>query len=145
VSEATAEDAIFTRLTERFDAALFERACLSGIPEAACNDSVEDGPWWAGEDRVLNCIDASYGRKWGSNQWYAHGHVIVDPDGRPRRASVLEVERCFGFPDNYTAIPGAKDDPRYKALGNSMAVPVMRWIGTRIAMVDAVQKLELAA
>lgn len=45
-----------------------------------------------------------------------------------------------GFPDGYTAIPylgkPAKDTPRYKALGNSMAVPVMRWIGERIQMVD---------
>jgi site-specific DNA-cytosine methylase len=126
----------------RAAAVLFERQSLSGISEEACNDSVKDGAWWAGEGRVLNCIDASYGRKWGSNQWYARGHVIVDRDGRPRRASVLEVERCFGFPDNYTAIPGATEDPRYKALGNSMAVPVMRWIGTRIAMVDAIGKAQ---
>lgn len=40
------------------------------------------------------------------------------------------------FPDNYTNIPGAKDGPRYKALGNSMAVPVMRWIGERIKLVN---------
>jgi len=43
-----------------------------------------------------------------------------------------ECERLQGFPDGYTAIPGAKDTPRYKALGNSMAVPVMRWILERI-------------
>ena len=44
----------------------------------------------------------------------------------------IECERLMGFPDNYTAIPGASDSARYKALGNSMAVPVMRWIGERI-------------
>ena len=49
-----------------------------------------------------------------------------------RRATPTEVERLQGFPDDYTNIPGAKDGPRYKALGNSMAVPVMRWIGERI-------------
>lgn len=52
---------------------------------------------------------------------------------RIRRLTPLEVERCFGFPDGYTALDGAKDSHRFKALGNSMAVPVVRWIGERIA------------
>lgn len=49
-----------------------------------------------------------------------------------RRLTPLECERLQGFPDGYTDIPGASDSARYKALGNSMAVPVMRWIGERI-------------
>ena len=49
-----------------------------------------------------------------------------------RRLTVTECERLQGFPDGYTDIPGAKDGPRYKALGNSMAVPCMKWIGERI-------------
>ena len=49
-----------------------------------------------------------------------------------RRLTPLECERLQGFPDGYTKIPGASDSGRYKALGNSMAVPVMRWIGERI-------------
>lgn len=49
-----------------------------------------------------------------------------------RRLTPRECERLQGFPDDYTNIPGAADGPRYKALGNSMAVPVMRWIGKRI-------------
>ena len=49
-----------------------------------------------------------------------------------RRLTPLECERLQGFPDDYTNIPSAKDGPRYKALGNSMAVPCMRWIGERI-------------
>lgn len=53
-----------------------------------------------------------------------------------RRFTPLECERLQGFPDNYTNIFGASDSQRYKALGNSMAVPVMRWIGERIKMVD---------
>ena len=53
-----------------------------------------------------------------------------------RRLTPRECERLMGFPDDYTAIPGAKDGPRYKALGNSMAVPVMRWIGERIQAVE---------
>ena len=58
-----------------------------------------------------------------------------------RRVTPTECERLMGFPDNYTRVPfrakPASDTPRYKALGNSMAVPVMRWIGTRIQMVEA--------
>ncbi len=56
-----------------------------------------------------------------------------------RRLTPRECERLQGFPDDYTAIPWGKksasecpDGLRYKALGNSMAVPVMRWIGERI-------------
>jgi DNA (cytosine-5)-methyltransferase 1 len=60
-----------------------------------------------------------------------------------RRLTPVECERLQGFPDDYTRIPMPKsgkkvglvwaaDGPRYKALGNSMAVPVMRWIGERI-------------
>lgn len=53
-----------------------------------------------------------------------------------RRLTPIECERLQGFPDGYTAIPNASDSARYKALGNSMAVPVMRWLGERIEMVD---------
>jgi DNA (cytosine-5)-methyltransferase 1 len=52
-----------------------------------------------------------------------------------RRLTPRECERLQGFPDGHTAIQNAKDGPRYKALGNSMAVPVMRWIGQRIDFV----------
>jgi DNA (cytosine-5)-methyltransferase 1 len=57
-----------------------------------------------------------------------------------RRLTPVECERLQGFGDNYTDIqPKGKatpDGPRYKALGNSMAVPVMAWIGKRIQEVD---------
>jgi len=60
-----------------------------------------------------------------------------------RRLLPTECEFLQGFPRGYTNIPWrnkpeAPDGPRYKALGNSMAVPVMRWIGERIQMVDAI-------
>jgi DNA (cytosine-5)-methyltransferase 1 len=66
-----------------------------------------------------------------------------------RRLTPVECERLQGFPDNYTAIPyrgkPAADGPRYKALGNSMAVPVMAHIGRRIQMVeDLCARLEQA-
>jgi len=60
-----------------------------------------------------------------------------------RRLTPIECERLQGFPDNYTNIPWRKadqspDGPRYKALGNSMAVPVMHWIGRRISVYEDV-------
>lgn len=60
-----------------------------------------------------------------------------------RRLTPVECERLQGFPDGYTDIhPNGKptpDGPRYKALGNSMAVPCMKWIGERIAMVEKIK------
>jgi len=60
-----------------------------------------------------------------------------------RRLTPRECERLQGFPDDYTMISyrnksaeKCPDGPRYKALGNSMAVPVMRWIGERIQQVE---------
>jgi DNA (cytosine-5)-methyltransferase 1 len=72
-------------------------------------------------------------------------HASVAIQSAVRRLTPRECERLQGFPDDYTAIPyrnkpaeQCPDGPRYKALGNSMAVPVMRWIGERIAEVDAI-------
>jgi len=60
-----------------------------------------------------------------------------------RRLTPIECERLQGFPDGYTDIqPNCKptaDGSRYKSLGNSMAVPVMRWIGERIKIVDLIK------
>ena len=62
-----------------------------------------------------------------------------------RRLTPTECERLQGFPDNFTQIPwrnkvaeNCPDGPRYKAMGNSMAVPVMRWIGERIQKVEEI-------
>lgn len=57
-----------------------------------------------------------------------------------RRLTPLECERLQGFPDGYSAIPGASDSKRYAALGNSMTVNVMKWIGERIDKVDKLIK-----
>ncbi len=65
-----------------------------------------------------------------------------------RRLTPIECERLQGFPDNHTLIgwrgkdaTKCPDGPRYKAIGNSMAVPVMRWIGERIAAALPAEKL----
>jgi len=71
--------------------------------------------------------------------------LLPEPSMMVRRLTPTECERLQGFPDNWTRIPyrnkdadACPDGPRYKALGNSMAVNVMRWIGQRI---DAVEKI----
>jgi len=72
-------------------------------------------------------------------------HAVAQPVAtvmQVRRLTPVECERLQGFPDGYTSIPWRKKDeapdgPRYKALGNSMAVPCMRWIGERIQQVEA--------
>ncbi|MBB6147330.1 DNA (cytosine-5)-methyltransferase 1 [Silvibacterium bohemicum] len=67
---------------------------------------------------------------------------VMTPQMAVRRLTPRECERLQGFPDDYTLVEYrgkmASDGPRYKALGNSMAVPVMRWIGQRIEAVDAI-------
>lgn len=61
-----------------------------------------------------------------------------------RRLTPVECERLQGFPDDYTLVPyrnkPASDGPRYKALGNSMAVPCMAWIGERIELIKTLTK-----
>ena len=82
----------------------------------------------------------------------AHSGATGRGDGAPlvaggsalavRRLTPRECERLMGLPDDYTLVPHrgkpAADGPRYRAIGNSMAVPVMRWIGRRIQMVDGI-------
>jgi DNA (cytosine-5)-methyltransferase 1 len=50
-----------------------------------------------------------------------------------RRLTPRECERLQGFPDDWTAVPGASNNARYKALGNAVAVPVVAWIAGRLA------------
>jgi len=71
------------------------------------------------------------------------GHIPITNAMQVRRLTPVECERLQGFPDGYTDIKlkgkPTPDGPRYKALGNSMAVPVMRWIGQRIEAVDKIK------
>jgi DNA (cytosine-5)-methyltransferase 1 len=110
-------------------------------------------PWPA---QVAPTLNAAFGSKQGLEDQHINGGAgLFVPSAMPdsttyivtsavRRLTPRECERLQGFPDDYTSIPWRKkgsedcpDGPRYKALGNSMAVPVMRWIGERIAAVEA--------
>lgn len=77
-------------------------------------------------------------------RWTPPGFGHFERRGRRWLVHCVECERLQGFPDDWTKIPyrgkpadECPDGPRYKAVGNSMAVPVMRFIGERIAMAEA--------
>ncbi|EGK2545768.1 DNA cytosine methyltransferase [Salmonella enterica] len=95
----------------------FHRYCFDAIPDTA-------GTLIAGYDGTT------------SQDMKMRGGLIVEqhPRLRVRRLTPTECERLQGFPTGYTDIPWRSSSPRhrYKALGNSMPVPVMKWIGERI-------------
>jgi DNA (cytosine-5)-methyltransferase 1 len=105
-----------------------------GVPFAKsrrAQSATDDETWIAGDVApTVNCFD----------QGDTRTTVAVAHEMRVRRLTPRECERLQGFPDDYTAIEfrgkPAVDGPRYKAIGNSMAVPVMRWLGERIAAVE---------
>ena len=96
--------------------------------------------------KIGSTLDAHYGNKFGLEDQHAlsGAKLFWQQNERARRIMPLEAERLQGFPDNYTNIiyrgKPAPDSQRYKALGNSMAVPVLRWIGERILRCDRVER-----
>ena len=88
---------------------------------------------------VAQTITSNYGKQC-DNSDTALGPNVAIQAMQVRRLTPVECEALQGFPKNYTMIPWRKkhaadcpDGPRYKALGNSWAVPNVRWIGSRIA------------
>ena len=83
---------------------------------------------WGIQENRTHTLDASGGM-----------HTVAT-EKLVRRLTPIEVDRLQGYPDDYTNIPWrgktAPDSRRYKAMGNSMAVPVMRWLGQRIADIE---------
>lgn len=70
-----------------------------------------------------------------SNQYVGDDKCIVESHNLIRRLTPLECERLQGFPDGWTNIPGASDSTRYKALGNSVAIPCVEYVMRGIAIV----------
>ncbi len=136
-------------------AVLFERASMRGDPPPSRE---------AGEE-VAQCLTGGTGRRYDSSSetlipqaFHARQDSFAESEQSPpldtdgctvgirapsgvRRLLPVECERLMGFPDDWTQVPyrgkPAADSPRYRAVGNSMAVPLMRWIGRRIVAVDA--------
>lgn len=108
----------------------------------------ESGQGYWMEDDIAGTLRAE-----GEDRPSRPSHVIQQQAMQVRRLTPVECERLQGFQDGYTAIPWRNkpasecpDGPRYKALGNSWAVPVVRWIGERINLVESVlEQQEVAA
>jgi len=115
---------------------------------AATNDHVLFQPTWP--KQISDTLNASYGDKQGMDNQHVDGGAgmfVRSTDGvSVRRLTPRECERLQGFKDDFTQIPWrgkpsdqCPDGPRYKALGNSMAVPVMSWIDRRIQQVENIK------
>ena len=129
------ENELMGTITARMFSSLGARDCEAGAIHAAYSKATSE----AGLSDITMSLTASMGS--GGADLAAKPMVCSNA---VRRLTPTECERLQGFPDNYTQIPYRKkdaencpDSPRYKAMGNSMAVPVMKWIGERIEMVEA--------
>ena len=83
-------------------------------------------------------LSTGFGGRGVDSDQICNGNCVINYP-KVRKLTPVECERLQGFPDNYTQIPWRNkpadqcpDTPRYMAIGNSMAVPVMRWIGKRV-------------
>ncbi len=117
---------------------------IAGSLRARAPGSIENSSTTAvlQDQSVASPITASYGKQVDSSDTSNGPPNLLRTQMAVRRLTPRECERLQGFPDDYTLVEYrgklASDGPRYKALGNSMAVPVMRWIGQRIEAVDAI-------
>ncbi len=103
--------------------------------QAICYGKVIDTTGFQG-DRMVGDGDVwTTLNKSGSNNGGGAG-TILHTNKAIRRLTPLECERLQGFPDFYTNISGSSDSARYSVLGNSMAVPVIRWLGERIKLIN---------
>lgn len=80
-----------------------------------------------------DCLYSAYATKWNGNAAAYNGSLYVSQNDRVRRFTPLECERLMGLPDNYTLIDGNSDTNRYHAIGNSWAIPVVKWIGLQLS------------
>jgi DNA (cytosine-5)-methyltransferase 1 len=131
-------------------AVLLESGSLPGSPEQVGGRAVQGeaqpapacGSGESGEPTIS--FNHQEGRNFAEREGISNPVIlsqtqaVLIPGEDPRRFTPLECEKLMGFPPGYTAIPTetATDPARYKVLGDSMAVPVMRWIGSRIAAVS---------
>ena len=133
---------------------------LIAVQDVTDRDKKQNGRGW-NDDGTSYTLDAAATQGVAQVQWASGGGQLENPTAQAlragaehsyqfarlgmavRRLTPLECERLQGFDDNHTLIPWKKkpadqcpDGPRYKALGNSMAVNCMEWIGQRIDFYD---------
>jgi len=138
----------------RAAAVLFERESLSGNPPPS-REARKEATTPAGER--IAAFDKQRLGQYGNGEVsstlaardYKDATDLVAEELSVRRLTPTEAERLQGFPDCFTQIPyrnkpadKCPDGPRYKALGNSFAVPVVRWIGERIQAVEGLANAE---
>ena len=126
------------------DPELMATLCAKDNEKWGCNQWVNEGKAVIGFQSTANAEEAASAGVNISPTLRAADPMAVATGLSVRRLTPTECERLQGFPDGFTQIPyrnkpaeNCPDGPRYKALGNSMAVPVMRWIGERIQAVEA--------
>ena len=142
---------------ERAAAVLFDTGTMQKRIEASLKGGQEipcDTSGGIGAESVIALLDQ--GGSFMQVQYNMTGTILASEAAHPvivlykynnelvlRHLTPLEDERLQGFPDNWTKVPyngkpleKCPDRPRYKAVGNSMAVPVMRWIGERIQYIE---------
>ena len=140
---------MYTLNTAGVHAIAFEPGKLKRLGEGINGDVVGTLRAQGGDNRPAVAVDTynqsvgdvSQALRSGANS-VEHSRGVIDKRNliAVRRLTPVECERLQGFPDGYTDIKfngkQTPDGPRYKALGNSMAVPVMAWIGRRIQLMD---------
>lgn len=99
----------------------------------ALDGGTRKGAWWDGSD-IADCLDLSMLVKGQMLPEKRRFPVVYGNSDRLRRLTPLEIERCFGFPDEWTA--PQLDTPRYRQLGNSIAVPIAQWVAGRLSSVQ---------
>lgn len=119
--------------------------CMADATQNAATDVEVSGTLKVGGSGAFVAVPSRSGDGAPPEDSANDGSVTIHDGTRwmVRRLTPAECERLQGFPDGWTDVPyrgkeHPTDTPRYKALGNSMAVPVMRWIGERIQMVDEI-------
>jgi DNA (cytosine-5)-methyltransferase 1 len=73
-------------------------------------------------------------RKGPNSQYVSQDKCVIDTPRLIRRLTPLECERLQGYPDGWTDLPSASDSARYKALGNSVAIPCVEFVMRGLAL-----------
>jgi DNA (cytosine-5)-methyltransferase 1 len=134
---------------EKQEATLWPAECVATLNASfGSKQGLEDqhalggASWFVPAKNVAGPLTAGMHKGPRGTEGVESNHIVAS-NLSVRRLTPTECERLQGFPDGFTEIPyrnktaeKCPDGPRYKALGNSMAVPVMRWIGERIQAVE---------
>lgn len=123
---ATDHHAVFTR--QRVD--LFQEGDVASTQSARQHKDATDLVYQETVGALTACDS-----KGPNAQYVSSDKLVVEAPLLIRRLTPRECERLQGFPDDWTALPGASDSPRYRALGNSVAIPCVEYLMHGMALV----------